>query len=184
MALLGQIHIFLNVPNLYWTSHWMKLCCATLGISKWTEYVFPMTRDRFDCIWILFRLFLSLVFHKKFRRYRKSQVLSKKAQTLLLSQRKLIWTQYYTESVFHSPSLCIHSTMCSVNLHCFKIASRGIWCQASTRTESLAFTLVGNFWMDALSITIVHTYTLMFVKKCVFFILFFWSEQLVQRIWL
>lgn len=40
MALLGQIHIFLNVPNLYWTSHWMKLCCATLGISKRTEYVF------------------------------------------------------------------------------------------------------------------------------------------------
>lgn len=148
----------------------MKLCCATLGISKWTEYVFPMDSDRFDCIWILFRLFLSLVFHKKFRRYRKSQVLSKKAQTLLLSQRKLIWTQYYTESVFHSPSLCINSTMCRVNLHCFKIASRGIWCQASTRTESLAFTLVGNFWKDALSITIVpylHPYVC--VKKWFFF---------------
>ncbi len=111
---------------------------------------------------LLFRLFLSLLFHYKFRSYRKSQVLSKKAQTLLLSQRKLIRTPYYTESVFHSPLLCIHSPLCRVILLCctrdsFKIASRGILCQASTRTESLAFKLVEHFWMDALSITIVHT---------------------------
>lgn len=52
MALLGQIHIFLNAPNLYWTWHWMNLCCATLGISKRTEYVFLRDLHRFECAFL------------------------------------------------------------------------------------------------------------------------------------
>lgn len=169
MALLGQIHIFLNVPNLYWTSHWMKLCCATLGISKRTEYVFRMDSDRFVCTWILFRLFLSFLDTEKARYWvkRHKHYCSPKENWWEHSPILKYTVLYYTT---------VHIIMCRLNMLCcifFKIALKGFWCQASTRIKSLAFRQVENSWMDALSLTIVHTYTFMFVSKSVIFFSFF-----------
>lgn len=173
MALLGQIHIFLNVPNLYWTSHWMKLCCATLGISKRTEYVFRMDSDRFVCTWILFRLFLSFLDTEKARYWvkRHKHYCSPKENWWEHSPILKYTVLYYTT---------VHIIMCRLNMLCcifFKIALKGFWCQASTRIKSLAFRQVENSWMDALSLTIVHTYTFMFVSKSVIFFSFFFFDQ-------
>lgn len=183
MALLSQIHIFLNVPNLYWTWHWVNLCYATLGISKRTEYVFPRDFDRFDSfldsswVWFTIRSFTDTGTAKYWMKRHKQKKIYPKIidSNTLLCMPILSLTVHRCAVILKCPEVKCFDALFQSCTH-RSIGKMGIWCQASTRTGILAFTLVEISWMDALvkkstleQTFIVYIFTPLCLSKSVFF---------------